>query len=744
MRWVGRSPEESCDVESGTQGPEFEEEQGGLDWQWYLRALLRRKWWIVAIAAVVVVLAGLWTLRQTPIYAASASLVIDISAPSYLGEQVQNASGDEYGNYWLNRDFMGTQFRIIESRAVAQRVVERLGLQSDAEFLGVGKKADPEAQSAQLAAIDAIEVLQRRISIVPEKDTRIVHIRVEDPDANRAALLANEVADAYIAESLALKLRTSESASAWLEERLADLETKSKKSEVALYEFKKDSDVLTTALDDRLSIVSSSLSAYNTSLTEVRTRIAALKARTEAFAQLRKSSPDDARWAEGLPGADERMLGSLRSSLMDVTTQCVELAARYLPEHPALKACLAKQAVTQENLDRELKNRIRAAQTELAEAVANERNLTALVESTKAEAFEVNKKQIEFDRLKREADNDQRLYDVVLKRLKDIELSGMLRTTNVRNLDAARPSLVPVSPDVKKNLLSALVAGLVLGVGVVLAREFLDSTVKTQEDIEDRLKVPFLGLFPLVGEAAEGTGSKSRDFFVFEHPNSPAAECVRAIRTNLLFATPDEPFKTLVVTSSGPEEGKSTISISLAVAMAQSGSRVLLVDTDMRRPRLHKALGVPNNVGVSSLIVNEGTLDAAVKSTDVPNLFVLPCGPIPPNPAELLHAQGFHRLLGEISEKFDRVIFDSPPVNAVADAVVLAAQVDGVVLVLKALQTQRELAKRGIRALRDVNANVLGAVLNQVDVESNTYGGYSMSYLRNSYAYGAAPQEPAA
>lgn len=735
--------QEEQDVDSGSQAPEFEEEQSSLDWQWYLRALLRRKWWIVGIAAVVLALTAVVTLRQTPIYAASASLVIDVSAPSYLGEKVQNASGDEYGNYWLNRDFMGTQYRIIQSRAVAQRVVDALGLQNDPDFLGVGTKGDEQARLQRMTELDAVSILQARLSVVPQKDTRIVQVRVEDPDPERAALLANEVADAYIAESLALKLRTSESASAWLEERLTDLETKSKQSELALFDFKKDGDILTTALDDRLSIVTDRLTKYNAALTEVRTRIAALKARAEAFGKLRKSSPNASDWAEGLPYSDgDTLLTSLRQTLMDVSAQCAELSARYLADHPVLMGCLAKQKASQENLERELNNRIRAAQTELAEAQANERNLDALLEQVKAEAFEVNRKQIAFDQLQREANNDQRLYDLVLTRLKDIELSGMLRTTNVRSLDAARPSWMPVSPNVKQNLLFGLVAGLVLGVGVVLGREFLDSTVKTQEDVEERLKVPFLGLFPMVGEPGEV--APAPDLHVFKHPNSAAAECCRAIRTNLLFATPDEPFKTLVVTSSGPEEGKSTITISLGVAMAQSGSRVLLVDTDMRRPRLHKAFGVANDVGVSSLIVGEGSLERAAKSTEVPGLFVLPCGPIPPNPAELLHAQGFEKLLAELSEKYDRIIFDSPPINAVADAVVLGAQVDGVVLVLKALRTQRELARRGLRTLHDVNANVLGAVLNHVDIESNTYGGYAMSYLRNNYAYGDPPQAPAA
>ena len=215
----------------------------------------------------------------------------------------------------------------------------------------------------------------------------------------------------------------------------------------------------------------------------------------------------------------------------------------------------------------------------------------------------------------------------------------------------------------------------------------------------------------------EGRGAGERDLYIHRQPKSSVAECCRAIRTNLLFMSPDKPFKTLVVTSSGPQEGKSTTCINLGMAMAQSGNRVLLLDTDMRRPRLHKAFGVPNDVGVSSLVVGEGTLDTAVKSTEVPNLFVLPCGPIPPNPAELLHTQAFAELLQGSGQKFDRIILDSPPLNAVADAVVLATQADGVVLVLEGGQDEpRGGAACAAGARRTCRRASSAPMLNDVDL----------------------------
>jgi capsular exopolysaccharide synthesis family protein len=225
----------------------------------------------------------------------------------------------------------------------------------------------------------------------------------------------------------------------------------------------------------------------------------------------------------------------------------------------------------------------------------------------------------------------------------------------------------------------------------------------------------------------------SRDLYIYREPQSHAAECCRAIRTNLLYMSPDKPFKTLLITSSGPKDGKSSSVISLGIAMAQNGNRVLLVDTDLRRPRLHKSFGVPNDVGVSSLIVAERTVQEAIKSTEIPGLFVLTCGPIPPNPAELLHTKAFAELLQKLVAKFDRVILDSPPIAAVADAVILSTQVDGVALVVKAGGTSKEMVRRAVNSLHSVKARLFGVILNNVQFDNVSR--YRGSYYPSQYGY---------
>jgi polysaccharide biosynthesis transport protein len=707
---------------------------GTVDLRYYLRVLLKRKWLILLVFALVVGATTLWARSQPKVYAAQISLIIDSKEPRFLDNQIQDVNNDSTSAYWANKEYLETQSKIITSRAVSQRVVEKLGLNSDPEFLGLTRL--PEAQRPEaMKRLDAVAMVQGKIKVESLKDSRVTFIKIEDAEPNRAALLANEVAQAYIDESLSQKLKVTENASKWLDERRDSLSDSARASEMALYAFRKQSDMLSTSIDDRANMVSSRLTATSTALTDVQLKIAGHKARVAAIRNVQhQQGSDDSMWAEALPAARENAtLQKLKDRMLTLRTDCTELQSRYLGEHPKLMECRDKLALVEKDFQRELSNLVVGTEAELRESIEKEKNLQALFNEVRAEAFEVEKKKLELDRLKQESDSAKRQYDSVFKRLKDIELSGLLRTSNVRVLDAARPQLGAVRPNVPQSILLGVLAGLIAGLGLALLLEFLDSSVTSQLEIEERLGLTFLGFVPTIPQAvAEG---QSKDLHIHREPKSHIAECTRAVRTNLLFMSPDKPLKRMLVTSSGPQEGKSTTAINLAIAMAQSGQKVLIVDTDMRRPRLHKAFGVPNDVGVSSLVVGEGKLEDAIKTTEVPGVYLLPCGPVPPNPAELLHTKAFAELLETLDGKFDRVLLDSPPVGAVADAVVLATQVAGVVIVLKAGATQRDVAKRTVRALTDVKAPILGAVLNDVNLERSRYGDY-YGYAYRYYGYG--------
>jgi capsular exopolysaccharide synthesis family protein len=706
---------------------------GGTDPRFYLRIILRRKWLILLLFALCTAGATLYTTRQPKVYASQISLIIDPKEPRFLDNQIQDVNTEAGSYYWANKEYLETQYRIIQSRAVAQRVVEKLGLATDPQFLGL-TRVDEKLRADIMARMDAVALVQGRIRVEPVRDSRVSLIKIEDSDPTRAALLANEVAQAYMDEVLAQKLKLTENASKWLDERREGLSDSAKASELALYNYRRQADMLATSIDDRASMVSQKLQETSKALTDVQLRIAGLKARVSAIRAVQASQgADDRLWAEALPAARENlMLAKYKDRVILLRVEVTDLSTRYLDDHPKLVEAREKLANAEREFARELSNLVISTEAELKEALEKEKNLRGLFDQARLEAFEVEKKKLELDQLKSEADNNKRQYDVVFKRLKDIELSGMLRTSNVRVLDAARPVMGPIRPNVPQGVLMGIIAGLVLGFGLALLLELLDSSVTSQTDVEERLGLTFLGFVPSIPETEKGP----RDLHIHREPKSMIAECMRAIRTNLLFMSPDRPFKRVVVTSSGPQEGKSTTAINLGIAMAQSGSRVLVVDTDMRRPRLHKAFGVSNEKGVSSLVVGEGTLDDAIKSTEIPGLFVLPCGPVPPNPAELLHTQAFNDILTRLGERFDRVILDTPPVGAVADAVVLATQVDGVVLVVKASKTNRDLAKRTVRALNDVKANIFGAVLNDVNLEASKYGDYYYGYAYRYYGEG--------
>jgi len=311
------------------------------------------------------------------------------------------------------------------------------------------------------------------------------------------------------------------------------------------------------------------------------------------------------------------------------------------------------------------------------------------------------------------------------------------QTSYAKPLDKARVPTVAVSPSLRVNMMVAGSLALTLGLGFVILIVFLDRSIKTTADAQLAGGTSVLGVVPALKEAGS-IDDHARDMYVHTHPNSPVAECCRSLRTNILFSSADKRLKTIIVSSPNPREGKTTVVMYLGTTMAQSGQRVLLIDTDMRRPRLHVSTGVSRQHGISDLILGAQNYDDVIKATEVPNLFVLPCGPLPPNPAELLMTKRFEAVLAELATRFDRVILDSPPLGAVTDAVVLSKIADGVILVARSRKTLREELRRAAKQIRDVKGQIFGLILNELDDRGS--GGYSYY----SYHYGYNPKDPEA
>jgi capsular exopolysaccharide synthesis family protein len=691
------------------------------------------------VFAAAVLLTLLVTLRQTKIYAATTTLIIDLNAPRVLNkDQVQDVVDSGTGGYWYSKEYYETQYKVITSRAVAQRVIDRLQLARDLRFLGLDALGDEKKVEERLARIDPVEALRERTKVLPVKDSRVVRIQVEDREPTWAATYANAVSEAYISENLSVRSTMTQSASEWLEQQLADLEAKLSKSADDLFKFKQANDIVATSWEDRQSMVSQRLVAVNDALTRARVQKAQLESRHEQVVSLAEALEKGDPAGEAFAIVNQsRTIQELKVRYFEARVECADMKAHYLEHHPKLAACEAKLGAARDGLAREVRTILEGARREYLEAVQTERKLSRLLDETKGDAFGLNQHEKAYLELKRTHDNNQRLYEMVLQRLKETGVTGMMQLSNVRILDRAEPPDEPVSPRPGRNLALAVLLGVLGGAALAFLLEQLDTSITTREQVEERLGLPFLGIVPTI---EHGRNDAQRDLFVHQHPKSVPAECLRSIRTNLVFMSPEKPLRIILVTSSGPGEGKTTTAVSLAQIMADGGNRVLLIDADMRRPRVHQIFGLSKESGLSSLILGEGDLGEVVHDSGIANLSVLPCGPIPPNPSELLHTAAFSALLAKLAARYDRVIIDSPPAGVVSDALVISTHVDGTALVLKAGRTSRDAAARTVRALQDVNARVFGAVLNDLDLEDNKYGHY-YQYYRYRYDGGERVDE---
>lgn len=728
------------EISRASQIPNISQDDGdeeSIDLRQYLRVIIKRKWLIAAVSISVLALTTVWTLRQAKVYQATTSVLIQTSAPKVLGQSVSEVVDLGTGSYWWNQEYFNTQISILKSRDIAQRAIQLTPILGETSFWGIGENIeDPEQKKELLKKFDPIARLQSAISVEGVKDTRIIKVSVKDSKPKRAMQVANAVSQAFVSGNLNRKLEATQGAADWLGDQMSELKVKLETSEKALQQFKEDNDILTTSLEDRQKVSSERLVMLSNKLTKVRLK------KVEQGARLRQAKALKERNSESDMGGEmarellnSPVVTSLKQRYAELKTQRAELAQRYQSQHPKMLALQEQMQIIRKDLAREIDQALVAEESDYQETLEVEKRLASMLQAERKVAGSLNRKEIGYKQLTRAVANNDRLYSLVNKRLKEADLSGLLKTNNMSILDAAKEPVFPVYPKVQRNIAMGLLLGLMLAFIAAFGLEYLDNTIKGHEDVEQVLGLPFLGLIPSIADENKRGVAIRRDLVVIDAPKSSASECARSLRTNLLFMSPDRPIKSFVVTSAGPQEGKTTVTNSLAITMAQTGSKVLLVDTDMRRPRMHKVYGVSNEVGISSLILGESKLKNAVKHTEIQNLDILPCGPIPPNPAELLLSDAFTQVRQELLQHYDRVLFDSPPVGAVTDPVILSTLTDGVVLVLKAGHTQRDVAQQAVRALRDGQAHILGAVINDLDVESRKYGYYYYSYYKKYGGY---------
>lgn len=710
---------------------------------WRILSELYKYRWVV-LGATVLACAGtyFWTLRLPRIYEADCSIAYDPSPARPLGRDIDDMSAPMH--YWSAREYYATQNQIIASRAVAEKAVRRLGL----HHFGRSGEAEPSPDEVTHAA----RALQAQLSIVQDRDTRIVHVRVRDGDPERAALLANTLADAYIEKTMEDRLGSTTNALEWLGGQLDSLKGDLEHSELALHEFVKEEANLSMPFEQQQSLVSEEIQAYSKELNATRVR----RIQSEAhLAELQLVDPADPTDLDTRVLSGSPTLSAFRTSLLEKSNARARLAIRYGDEHPEIRELDVEIERLREQVRHELDGMIAGARAQLEEVRRAEAGLRAALATANDKGLSLNLQEITHRRLQRERDNSARLYGTILERTAETDLAHALEVAFVRVVDRALRPTFSVYPRMRVNLGVGGALGLLFGIALAFLFSQLDRTIRSVEDAE-ALGITVLGILPKIEAGVPLAGSyygrkrsrrtvetiDNRDLVVHTHPKSSIAECCRTIRTNLTFMSADHPQRALVVTSPNPREGKTTVTLSLAISLAQSGKKVLIVDTDLRRPRIHKALGKTNARGVTTVLVGEHSAREVIEATDVPGLDFLASGPIPPNPSELLHTTPFRDLVRELSRSYDHVLFDSPPLVVVTDAAVIAPQVDGTLLVVHARTTTRDALRSALRQLRDVSARVTGGVMNDVDLSNKRYGYGNYYYSHDGYYTAEAEERP--
>jgi len=703
----------------------------------YVRILVKRKWVVIATLATIFSVVAIASLKTTPIYDASGTIAIN-KPDSTLNFQNSGTLNLDY----FDPTELDTEVKILQSDLLALQVIRELNLDRAPEIAG---QAPPPPSSIDLApdplqsdpgkASAMVNEFKGNLKVQLSPNTRIVEVHYRSPDPQMAANVVNTLMQTYVENNFKARFESTMQASDWLKQQLVDLQMKVETSQEKLVRYQKEHEILGT--DEKQNIIMEKLDEINKELTTAESE----RMDKEALYRLVQSGDPDAI-ATGAAAIEEEegngpqsgtaLLGSLREKQAELKIQAAELNTQFGPSYPKLNQLNNQLKEIEAEIQSELRKAVAKIRGEYNTALQREQMLHEALDKQKQEANKLNESAIEYSLLKRDVDTNRQLYEGLLEKLKEAGVAAGLKSNNFRIVDGARPPQSPVEPNIPRNLMFAAVLGLASGIGLAFVLEGLDNTVRTTEQAQLVSGVASLGMIPLGSKSArEGpnpkrlviaTSKEAVELVTQVRPQSQMAESYRALRTSLLLSNLGAPPKVVMITSALPQEGKTTTSINTAVVLAQKGVRVLLIDADLRRPSIHKTLGMGPHSGLSNVLTGSTTLERAITHTAVlPNLYVLAAGTPPPNPAELLASSNMKAVLDQLREQFDHIVIDTPPSLSVTDAVVLSPRADAVVLVIRSGQTTKQALRRSRDILLQVNAKVVGVLLNAVDLTSPDY-----------------------
>jgi len=719
-------------------GEQFSDEEV-IDLRQYWRTLMRYKWGIVGFSFVVTLLTVLVLLSMKPVYRATATLLIENQNANVVSIE------EVYGLESTNQEYFLTQFEILKSRSLAEKVILKMNLQDHPEFreeegfdwkglLPFELPGKDEQPSESAVFNQFVDGFLERIAISPVRKTQLAKVSFEANDAQLAADVANALGQAYIESGLEAKLEVTVQASSWLNDRMGNIKAELNEAELALQSYKDKEGLV--GKQGGTDIASKEIDLVADKLVEARKERLALEG---VYQQIRTAGLGNSEGLQRISGVlRDTSVQNYKESLLEVDLKRSELAKRYGPKHPKMIAAEAEFNKAQRALDSQVVSVARGIESDYRAALASEKSLDNALSGTKGNLQDLSRKEFKLRELEQNVETKRAIYNTFLQRINETSATGDLNTANARIVD---PAVVPVLPAKPKKSLIAALAMVVSGMFAVMCAfllEALNNTIKTTEDIEQKLSSTMLGLLPLLKAKGKDKDIKSYRAFV-DGDNVGFTEAVRTIRTGIVLSSLDSPHKTISVTSTVPSEGKSSTSISLACALSQM-EKTLLIDADMRRPSIGKVLGLDRaKPGLSALVAGTADLSDCIQRYEEGDVDVMLAGLIPPNPLELLSSKRFAQALKVLEDKYDRIVIDLPPCQAVSDALAIAPLVGAMVYVVKADSTSATQVKAGLKRLRDINAPLVGVILNQVDLDKSSryYGSDYYAGYYDSYGYAA-------
>lgn len=709
----------------------------------YWGIVLRHSRLAVIFFIIVVGITSVYSFTARPIYQGSAQILIDLESNPTVSFAEGGAAVLQQRNIL---DYFNTQKEILQSRTLADKVVRKLQLDKNGNFLekkaasrnsltasilrsvkDVVKDNFPSKQGAAEQITDAdtlteldpelTDIVLREMQVSLGGKASIIKINYVSDNPYIAAGIANGIANTYIEHNLDIKVRPFKDAVEWLSARMVDLRSKVEESEKTLQQYKEGAGVV--SFEAKESVIVKSLQENASQLVQ-----ATIK-RQEAETRYKQISSvvDSPELLATVPDImNNPVIQNLRVSELNLRSRISDLSEKFGPRHPQMTRARTEFESVQQSLVTEARKMLNAAKTDYEIALSNETSIKNALEQQKKEVLDLSRKAIDFNVVAGESESNKQFYELLLKKLQAASLSSGVSVSNLRVVDRATVPVAPIRPKKALYILTSVIVGVFGGLFIVFFTEYMDDTIKTSEDVEQALKLPFLALLPSTKEQGP--------IYLTAGTRSMIAEAYKTLRTNIMFSKPDRPPKLLLITSTTPEEGKTTVSSNLAVAMAMMGEKVLLIDADMRRHNIHKVFSLDNTLGFTNAIIGSATVSACIKPVpDIPNLSVITGGTLSPNPLEMLSSQRAKNMLAELGKDYDRVIIDSPPLLAVADAVILAHLADAVILVAWGGKTSISLVKRALQTIENVkDIKILGVAINKLDVSRRGYYQYYPYY----------------